>query len=142
MFLGDHEYRIDPQGRVPIPPRFRADFLQELVATRGYDRCIVLFTSQEWTRFSSGILNMSLQRHRHRELARVVFGGAFNLKLDGQGRILLPVALRNYAGIRDEVMVVGAGNYVEIWDGQAWSQEIGRLEESAWHIAETTGGEQ
>ena len=114
MFLGDHEYRIDPQGRVPIPPRFRSDFLPEVVATRGYDRCIVLFTSQEWARFSSGILNMSLQRHRHRELARVVFGGAFNLKLDGQGRILLPVALRNYAKNQDQLMVLGPGNKEEI----------------------------
>jgi MraZ protein len=68
----------------------------------------------------------------------MAFGGVFYLELDQQGRALLPAPLRLYAGITDEVVVVGANEYLELWNTQRWDQEMVVVEESAWHIAETS----
>ena len=67
----------------------------------------------------------------------MTFGNAFDLDLDRQGRVLLPLPLRSYAGIEEDVVVVGTGDYLEMWNSTRWTSEIARVEESAWQMAET-----
>ena len=66
----------------------------------------------------------------------MTFGNAFDLELDRQGRVLLPLPLRSYAGIEEEVVVVGTGDYLEMWNATRWANEMTRVEESAWQMAE------
>lgn len=137
-FGGTYYHRVDPQGRVAVPSRFRSAFKGGLAATKGYEPCIAVFTPAGWESFSERISANSYNQVRGRRLRRMAFGGVFYLELDRQGRALLPAPLRLYAGITDEVVIVGANEYMELWNTQRWDQEMVVVEESAWHIAETS----
>lgn len=136
MFSGEYEHRVDPQGRVSIPSRFRDSFKGGIILTRGYDRCIVVFTPFEWAKMADRIAKMPMTQAKARRMIRLNFSGAFQLEMDRQGRVPLPPALRQYAQAQEEVVIAGAGRYLEIWDRGLWAQERALLDDEAWQIAE------
>ncbi|MBI4187160.1 MAG: division/cell wall cluster transcriptional repressor MraZ [Chloroflexi bacterium] len=139
MFIGEFEYRLDEAGRVPLPPSFRGDLKEGAVLTAGLDKCIAGYHLSEWKKLAAS-LTSSLTRDKLRRLNRAVFASAFNLHLDGQGRITLPSALRQHGGLEDEVVIIGANNYFEIWDKKAWQAEKDSSQEQAWQIMESLEG--
>jgi MraZ protein len=76
-----------------------------------------------------------------RKLNRAIFGSAFGASFDGQGRIVLPASLRDYAEIGDTVIIVGANNYVELWEKELWEKEKASDEEQASQIIESFGAQ-
>ncbi|MDA0988231.1 MAG: division/cell wall cluster transcriptional repressor MraZ [Chloroflexi bacterium] len=137
-FFGEQELRVDPQGRISIPTRFRDAFKGGIVLTRSFDRCIAAYTPGHWETFASEVATRALNRIKNRRLRRVSFSAAYNLEADRQGRVLLPASLRRYAQIGEEVVIAGMGDFLEIWDKEAWLQESAFLEEEASLIAEIT----
>ena len=137
MFSGEYEHRIDPQGRVSIPSRFRESFKGGAILTRGYDRCIAVFTSREWSKMTDRIAKLPITQNKSRKMIRMTFSGAFPMDSDRQGRLLLPLPLRQYAQLEDQVVLVGAGKCMEIWCKELWTQERALLDETAWEIAES-----
>ncbi len=137
MFLGEFEYKIDDKGRVPVPPRFRRVLKEGLVLSQGVERCINVYTPPEWKKLADSLTTGSITRSKLRRLNRAIFATAFNLNIDGQGRIALPVTLRQHAGIEDDVVVVGANTYFELWNKEAWAEEKGTSREQAWQIIES-----
>jgi MraZ protein len=135
-FFGEHELRVDPQGRISLPTRFRDAFKGGIVLTRNFDRCIAAYTPNRWESVASEVASLPLNRIKNRRLRRVSFSAAYNLEADRQGRVLLPASLRRYAQIGEEVVIVGMGDFLEIWDREAWLQESAFLEEEASLIAE------
>jgi MraZ protein len=136
MFLGEYEYKIDDKGRVPIPPKFRRDFKDGLILAPGPETCIVAYAPSEWMKMSESLTSGSLAPAKLRRLGRAIFGNAFNLTLDGQGRVALPITLREYARIGDELVVVGANTYLEMWNRELWVAEKALAQEQAWQIIE------
>ena len=137
-FFGEQDHRVDPQGRISLPVRFRDAFKGGIVLTRGYDRCVVAYTPSQWEAFASQVAGLALNRAKNRRMRRMSFTAAYNLDLDRQGRVLLPISLRQYAQIGEEVVIAGMGDFLEIWDKAAWLQESALLEEEASLIAETS----
>ena len=137
-FFGEQEHRVDPQGRISLPTRFRDAFKGGIVLTRGYDRCIGVYTPAQWETFASQVATLALNRAKNRRMRRMSFSAAYNLELDRQGRVLLPASLRQYAQIGEEVVIAGMGEFLEVWDKEAWLQESALLEEEASLIAETS----
>jgi len=137
-FFGEQEHRVDPQGRISLPTRFRDTFRGGIVLTRGYDRCIVAHTPAQWDTFATQVASLALNRAKNRRLRRMSFSAAYTLETDRQGRVLLPVSLRQYAQIGEEVVIAGMGDFLEIWDKEAWLQESAFLQEEASLIAETS----
>lgn len=137
MFLGEFEYKIDDKGRVPVPPRFRRVLKEGLVLSQGVERCINVYTPPEWKKLADSLTTGSITRSKLRRLNRAIFATAFNLNIDGQGRIALPITLRQHAGIEDDVVVVGANTYFELWNKEAWAEEKGISREQAWQIIES-----
>ena len=123
MFLGEYEYKIDEKGRVPFPPRFRQEFENGIILAAGLEKCILAFTPSAWKKLADDILTGPIFSSKMRKLNRALFATAFQLNLDGQGRIALPPPLRQHAGIKDDVVIAGANAYLEIWDKQAWEAE-------------------
>ena len=74
---------------------------------------------------------------KQRRLNRAIFANAFSLYVDGQGRIALPVPLREYAGINDELIIAGANTYLELWNKAQWQEEKATSQEQAWQIIES-----
>ena len=125
-FRGNFPYQLDDRNRVALPPRFREDFANGAVLTPGVDRCISVYTPEGYDRASEVIDRTPDHTREGRRIRRAFFGNSFDVPRDGQGRLLLPPKLIEYAGIRKDVLVVGADKHLEIWDKDAWeSQETG-----------------
>lgn len=136
IFAGEYEHRIDPQGRVAIPARFKMAFLDGIVLGRAYDNCVVVYTPEEWERAASDIAQQPNTSSSARKLARLTFSGAYVGTLDRSGRVVIPVQLREYAGLGEDVIIVGTGRFIEIWSTGAWSEERQTLDTEATEIAE------
>ena len=137
MFLGEFEYKIDEKGRVPIPPKFRRDLKDGVVLAAGPEKCIIAYSIPEWNKLSNSLTSGTIAASKLRRLNRAFFATAFNLQIDNQGRIALPVPLREYAGIQDELVVAGVNTYLELWNKEQWESEKSISQEQAWQIIES-----
>lgn len=137
MFFGEFEYKIDEKGRVPIPPRFRRELKEGVVLTPGIEKSIVAYPLSEWKKLAVTLTSGSIARSKLRRLNRAIFATAFSLNIDGQGRIALPIPLRQHAKIDDEVVITGANNYLELWNKKQWESEKAISQEQAWQIIES-----
>ena len=140
MFYGEYEHTIDRKGRLIIPSRFREvlkeRYTDRLVATRGLDRCLFLFPEDEWRTQESRFRGLSFTKAEVRRFNRLFFSGAAELTFDRQGRVLIPPYLKDYAGIKRDVLVVGLSNRVEIWDKEEWKKFYEQNKEAYEQIAE------
>ncbi len=137
MFFGEFEYKIDQKGRVPIPPKFRRELKEGVVLTPGVEKCIIAYPLAEWKKLAATLTTGSVTPSKLRRLNRAIFATAFSLNIDGQGRVALPIPLRQYAGIEDEVVIAGANNYFELWNKDQWESERAISQEQAWQIIES-----
>lgn len=137
MFSGEFEYKTDEKGRVPIPPKFRRELKEGVVLVPGVERCINIYTPTEWKKLAATLTAGSVAPSKVRRLTRAIFATAFSLNIDGQGRIALPIPLREYAGIEDEVVIAGVNIYLELWSKEQWEAEKTISQEQAWQIIES-----
>ena len=137
MFFGEYNYKLDEKGRVPVPPRFRRELKDGVVLTPGAEKCINVYTLSEWKKLAATLTGGSLTPNKLRRLTRAVFATAFSVSIDGQGRIALPIPLREYAEIVDDVVIAGANTYLEIWNKIHWEEEKAVSQEQAWQIIES-----
>lgn len=121
MFLGTHTPRLDDKGRLFLPARFREEVADGVVVTKGQERCLFVFTTAEFAAKAEKFQQAPLSAKAARDYGRVLFGSASAEVPDRQGRITLPAALRTYAGLTRDCVVVGANTRLEIWDAAAWS---------------------
>lgn len=137
MFFGEFEYRIDEKGRVPLPPKFRRELREGVVLAPGAEKCITAYSLAEWKKLAATLTASSVSPSKLRKLNRALFATAFSINIDGQGRVALPVTLREYAGIEDEVVIVGVNDYLELWNKNQWESEKATSQEQVWQIIES-----
>jgi len=137
MFFGEFDYKIDEKSRVPIPPKFRRELKEGVVLTPGIEKCIIAYPLSEWKKLATTLTTGSVTPSKLRRLNRAMFATAFSLNIDGQGRIALPTALREYAEIVNEVVIAGANTYFELWNKVHWESEKAISQEQAWQIIES-----
>jgi len=137
VFFGEFEYKIDEKGRVPLPPRFRRELRDGVVLMPGVEKCIWAYPIVEWKKLATSLTTGSFSPSKMRRLNRAIFATAFLLGIDGQGRIALPIPLREYAQIVDEVVIAGANTYLEIWNSVLWEEEKAASQEQVWQIIES-----
>ena len=137
MFLGEFEYKIDEKGRIPIPPKFRQELKNGIVLAAGPERCIVAYSNAEWNKMAAKLTSGAVAPSKMRKLNRAFFATAFSLSIDNQGRVALPIPLREYAGIEDEVIIAGVNSYLELWNKEQWEIEKSISQEQAWQIIES-----
>lgn len=143
MLLGEYEYKVDNKGRLPLPTKFRQEFSNGLVLIRGMEQCILVYTQKEFNKLAEALSsNQALATSKIRRLNRSIFGSAFDLSLDNQGRIAIPHSLREFAKIGDAAIIVGAGNWIELWNPDLWKKERADANEQAWQTIETLEGGQ
>lgn len=138
MFFGEFEYKVDEKGRVPLPAQFRREMKDgTVVLSRGMEGGITAYPMAEWKKMSDALNGASVTRSKMRKLNRALFATAFRVQIDGQGRVTLPASLRDYAGIQDDVVIVGANNCIELWNLESWDTEKADSWEQAWQIIES-----
>ena len=138
MFMGEYNHTVDTKGRLIVPSKFREQLGDEFVVTKGLDGCLFVYSKSEWENIEEKFRNVPLTTKDARKFARFFFAGAASCEVDKQGRILLPVVLREYAGIEKDVVSVGVFNGVEIWDKDKWqeSNSYDDMDEIAEHMAD------
>jgi MraZ protein len=137
MLLGEYEHTIDDKNRLTLPARFRQEFADGIVVTRGMDGCLFAYTREDWDRLvQSRLATLDPLRKEGRRMQRFFFAGAAEPELDKQGRVSLPGALLQHAKLDRDVVVAGVHDHLEIWDRDAWRLELAEVEGSAEHVAE------
>ena len=131
MLLGTYAHALDGKGRLAVPAKFRPDLGEGVVLTRGIERCIFAFGLLQWQALYNKLVNLPLTSSDSRDAARLFLSQATHCELDRQGRILIPGFLREYANLDSEVIVVGVGSRVEIWNPARWREVTTRVEEDA-----------
>jgi MraZ protein len=137
MLLGEYEHTIDDKNRLTLPAKFREDFADGVVLTRGLDGCLFAYRRPDWERIVETRLTQIDQLSKEgRRLHRHFFSGAAEAELDKQGRVMVPAALIEHAKLGREVVVAGVHDRLEIWDRAAWRDELKQVEGSAEDVAE------
>ena len=121
MFLGTHTPRLDEKGRLILPAKYRDELADGLVLTKGQERCLSVYPLSEFRRVTEVLSSRALPGKDTRDFARVLFASASDEMPDKQGRITIPPALREYAGLHRDCAVIGAVTRLEIWDAQTWA---------------------
>ena len=125
-FTGEYHNSLDTKNRLNIPAKFRKvlDPVNDhtFVITRGFDKCLVLYPLEDWSKVDEKLTMLSSIRGRHRSFVRSVTRYATSVQYDGQGRIQIPDSLLGYSGIKKEVAVIGMINKIELWDPAIISQ--------------------
>jgi len=136
MFLGEYSHNLDLKGRLALPAKFRTELKKGAVITKGIDECLFVFTKTEWRKLADKIVTLPITQSNSRAFTRLMLAGAAEAPIDGQGRVLLPDYLRQYARLDKEAVVIGLYARVEIWDKKVWEKYKYRTERQSEKIAE------
>ncbi len=130
FFFGTFEHSLDERGRIAIPARYRRAFVDGGVLRRGPEGCVEMYTQQTFDAEVGRRLGSEEGNRRAsgRRVRRAFLPDAYGVELDKQGRILIPPQLRDEAGLSGKVLVIGCGDYLELWHPERWSEERARLE--------------
>jgi MraZ protein len=123
VFKGTYRYRIDPKGRLPVPPPFRRALREpgaDHVVLTLLDQCLAAYPPAEWARLEEQLASLPAFSKPVKALTRALASRAVDCAVDGQGRVLLPQALRAAASLSKEAVVVGVLNRFEVWSPEAW----------------------
>lgn len=136
MFIGQYEHNLEEKGRLSIPKKFRSDLVEGGVITRGLDGCLFLFPKRKWEEFVNKLAETPLTKADARGFSRLLTYGAVEIEVDGQGRMLIPEYLREFAQIKKEVVLAGAIGRIEIWDKSNFKSYQEKIENESQMIAE------
>lgn len=123
MFMGEYSHTIDAKGRLIIPAKFREGLGEKFVVSKGFDGCLYAYDPATWSEIEEKLKALPQFKKESRKIIHFFLAGASEEEYDKQGRILLPLKLREYAGLKKDAVLVGAGSRVEIWDAEKWAAE-------------------
>lgn len=129
MFLGAHTPKLDDKGRVILPAKFRDGLAGGLVMTKGQERCVTIWPRAAFDDHAEELRSRSRNSEKVRSYTRVFFSSAFDDVADKQGRVTIPTALRQWAGLDRDLVVVGADTRIEVWDSAAWDNYLAAQED-------------
>ena len=124
MFYGEYAHTIDRKGRIIVPAKFRQVLKEQqihsLFITRGLDGCLFLFPEAEWRVAENRFKQIPFTKGEGRKFTRLLFSGAMEVTIDSLGRLHVPKTLKEFAGIKQDVVVVGVSNRMEVWSKENW----------------------
>jgi MraZ protein len=120
VFTGEFRHSIDGKGRVAVPARFRADLAAGATVCRWLESCVAIFPKQQWQQLADAAQAERYADAGARAFTRFLFSGAFEVEPDAQGRLVLPASLRQFGGLKSDVVVVGAADHIELWEPARW----------------------
>lgn len=122
MFFGTFTPKLDDKGRLFLPAKFREGMAGGCVATLGFERTVAIYPMEAFAEMNKAVSALPLTVARNRDYARMFRASAHDQVPDKQGRIVLPQHLRDYARLGKELVVNGAGSFLEVWDAAKWAE--------------------
>lgn len=135
--MGEFQHTIDTKGRLIMPAKLREKLGEKFVVTRGLDGCLFGYPLSEWAVLEAKLNEMPLAKKDARTFVRFFYSAATECELDKQGRINLPISLRNHGNLTKNCVIVGVSNRIEIWDEERWQAFSEEAEENFDEIAES-----
>ncbi|NLE65176.1 MAG: division/cell wall cluster transcriptional repressor MraZ [Elusimicrobia bacterium] len=140
MFYGEYTHGLDTKGRLILPSRFREvareNSIETFFVTRGLEKCIFMFSENEWRLQEQRFKSLSFTKQDSRMFNRMFFSGAVDVVPDKQGRFIIPQYLKDFAAIKEKTVIIGVSNRIEIWNEERWHEFYTRSSESFEQIAE------
>ena len=121
MLIGEYEHSLDLKGRITMPAKIREDIGEKFIVTKGLDGSLFGFSLNEWKNFEEKLKSLPLTNKIARDFVRFFLSGATECDIDKQGRFLIPSNLRDYAELEKEVIIIGVGTRIEIWNKNKWN---------------------
>lgn len=119
-----------------MPAKLREDMGEKFIITKGLDGCLFGFSQNEWENFETKLKILPLTNKNARDFVRFFLSGAMECEIDKQGRFLISSNLRNVATLEKEVVIIGVGTRIEIWNKDKWEEYNSEENISADDIAE------
>jgi MraZ protein len=139
-FHGQHAHSLDEKDRVTIPARFRDALADGVILLKGLDPCVEVYPVQEFAHFEErDLAGLSALSRDQRRMRRRVYAHSVDEALDSSGRVRITGHLMDHAGLEDQCVIVGVGEYLEIWSPGAWGSEDAEVDAQANQIAEGLG---
>lgn len=128
MFRGVQHINMDAKGRFAVPARQREGLLEQcagrvVLTIDTQSACLTLYPLPEWERIEAEIQALPALNPAVKRFQRLMLGYAADIELDGNGRVLIPQSLRDYAHLEKKVVLVGQGNKLELWSEERWVAE-------------------
>ncbi len=139
-FKGSYSYSVDSKGRINIPAKLRKyvspDANDTFVINRGFEKCLFVYPLDEWNKLEQSIRGLSPSDSKHRFFTRTLLQYATESQLDGQARIIIPQQLLQFAGIKDEVLILGVLERIEVWNPKFYEEYLKSQAEDYETVAE------
>jgi MraZ protein len=139
VFTGEYRHSVDDKGRVAVPAKFRVQLDGGAFIARWVDACLAIFPRAAWQELADKVGGLPIGDASARTFSRALFANAYEIEPDRQGRVVLPAALREIAGLTAEAVVVGARDHAEIWAPDRW-QDYRRAMDAPEAMAEHLSG--
>lgn len=122
MLMGEYHHNIDEKGRLIIPSKFRSELKNKFVVTRGIEKCLFVYSEEEWNKIISKLNELSFTKKDARTFTRMFLSGATWCELDNNGRINIPSPLIKYASLNKECTIIGVNERLEIWSSDKFDE--------------------
>lgn len=136
-FIGRYYHALEQKGRLSIPSSFRQRLNRQAVITAGLDGCLFLLENQNWESLLNTTQSLAFTNRRNRDWIRYLANNASQVDIDAQGRILIPEHLRQLVGLKNNVVIVGSVDRIEIWDQPTYHKYLDNLINNVESIAES-----
>ena len=141
MWYGEYIHSLDNKDRFVLPSKFRQQIksnkIRTFFITRGLDGCLFMFTQDEWKKMETEFKSLHFTKQQARFFNRLYFSGAQAVVPDSQGRILIAGYLKDFAGIKKDIAIIGISNRIEIWDKPRWNEFYEKNRKNFENMAET-----
>ncbi len=139
MLIGEFKHTLDDKKRISLPIKFRKEIGKKIIITRGLDNCLFMYQLKEWNTIASKLGGLGMGQAGTRGFNRFMLAGASEVAVDSVGRILIPDHLREFAGVKQQVVFAGVHNRVEIWDNDRWEDYKKNVLKDADQMAQKLG---
>ncbi|MBP9687493.1 cell division/cell wall cluster transcriptional repressor MraZ [Candidatus Woesebacteria bacterium] len=137
MLIGSFQSKITDGNRVAVPKKLRTELGDRFIVAKWYEQCVVMISLTDWEALLQRLTGkQELLTRAVRDTDRFILGSAFEVEVDRQGRINLPANLSTFANLSSDVIFLGLGSRVEIWDATIWAKKEGEIASEAANLLE------
>jgi len=136
MITGEFTNKLEGKNRLALPKKFRNTIGSEIIITRSFENCLLIVNKKQWQNLLTDLEDKPFFSGANRDTRRFLIGGASEIKIDKQGRFVVPDNLKDFAKLKKEVIFIGLGDWIEIWDKQNWAKKLTQIQQNASSIAE------
>ena len=140
MFMGEYQHNIDEKNRLIIPSKLRAKLGEQIVITKGLEKCLFIYSMEEWNKITVNLNKLSFTKKNARIFSRLFISSATVCEFDRQGRILISKNHKDYASLSKEVLILGVNERLEIWDKKSYEEFVNCYQDEYENLAEDLFG--